>query len=79
MKLSSEQSTFISNKQGRKTKHSEIEPPSEVSLLESEVGSEQCVENSAISTDSSEDSVVFHDSNREIILQTYSSSFISLS
>ena len=65
MKLSREHSTFISKKQRRKTKHSEIEPPSKVVLLESEVGSDQCVKNSAISIDNSEDSDVFHDYNHD--------------
>ena len=63
VKLLGEHSTFDQNKQRRKTKHSEIEPPNKVVLLESEVGSDQCVKNSAISTDNSEDSDVFHDSN----------------
>ena len=35
--LLKEQSTFILKKQWRKTKHSEIEPPSKVVLLEPEV------------------------------------------
>ena len=65
MKLSREHSTFTSKKQNRKTKHSEIEPPSKVVQLESEVGSDQYVKSSAISTDNSEDSDVFHNSNHD--------------
>ena len=62
---SREHSTFISKKQRRRTKQSEIEPPSKVVLLESEVGRDQRLENSAISRGNSEDSDVFHDSNRD--------------
>ena len=47
----------------KKTKLSEIKPPSKVVLLESKESSHQCWKNSAISTDNSEDSDIFHDPN----------------
>ena len=53
-------------KQRRKTKHLEIEPPSKVTLLQSEVASNQCIENDIISTDNSENSDVFHNSNHNL-------------
>ena len=41
-----------------------MKPPSEVLLLESKEGGDQCLENRAIITDNSEDFDIFHDSNR---------------
>ena len=56
---------YLEKQKKPKTNYSEIESPGKVIQLESEVGSDQCIENSAISTDSSEDSDVFHDSNHD--------------